>query len=927
MTDITPIVASTSPLSSNSVLGGSKKAAKAESQFSDMLNFVQTTSSSKNTVQMAAAYKTVALSMTGKDTSQQNNDVQNTSKITAAALQKTADTMAGKNNTSSLQGKNTPQLKNTKTTNLVNSTSSDEKDEDQEDDASSSSSSEENIPLVKAMPQDSADLLASVGVHVENEEDSETSGASDSWLSAKEDDAAQGAIALVKAANYSAIAAPVISKNNNAASSPVDSLTKDEKILDEDSDSKETVSDTISDTSSGDISSLTAALAASPAILTAVQTIIARQNDTSQNAGTEASASMQAVASSSNIATISNAPIAPSGIIQGASVDNEASKTPTVPFAVSMNAAIGNSATLNTSSSIQNSNPQFLIGNDTVSLGTKNISTSDPKTALTLRSDVDQASISTLTSVLKARADSEGSKQPNNDTGDASSLSTLSQRFSVKNTPSAVSTSATNTEPKSLLTTQSVGNGPSFLQSDSINLTVQPAIAQTLASNLTASSSTSPKDVAAAGGNPPTDQTPVSSEQLTDNSAVATATNSVQSAIAQTSASTLSASSTNSPKDVAAAGGNPPTAQSTVSSAQLPDNSAVATASNVPSEISSTQPSEVVSLTAAVANQLQGNGQLKAATHATSRKSNRDTINARDISVSQSDTRQSTDKTATVQTAALSKTENLSSQNSYIGELNSAVATPALGQGAGNSENAVNIATNGTDLRSASVSTHDNTKVAALSDDSTPKTTLTVDSTAPNISSQSANHSFATDVATATSLNISNNTNKIDNNTMISGGVSDNHDQMAVNNQLDLEHQTIWLDQLTRDIAQASGQNTNLTFNLHPDHLGMLHVSLQSGTDGLAVHMTASSEAAQSIIANARHDLVDEARAQGVQITHTQVDLSSQTMSQGSGQSGQQNQQNTDQRFSQSVPTVNNTLNEKPDDDFAEEHKNRARYA
>ncbi|MFT9099432.1 MAG: flagellar hook-length control protein FliK, partial [Zymomonas mobilis subsp. pomaceae] len=154
-----------------------------------------------------------------------------------------------------------------------------------------------------------------------------------------------------------------------------------------------------------------------------------------------------------------------------------------------------------------------------------------------------------------------------------------------------------------------------------------------------------------------------------------------------------------------------------------------------------------------------------------------------------------------------------------------------------------------------------------------------------------------------------------------------NHDQMAVNNQLDLEHQTIWLDQLTRDIAQASGQNTNLTFNLHPDHLGMLHVSLQSGTDGLAVHMTASSEAAQSIIANARHDLVDEARAQGVQITHTQVDLSSQTMSQGSGQSGQQNQQNTDQRFSQSVPTVNNTLNEKPDDDFAEEHKNRARYA
>lgn len=191
------------------------------------------------------------------------------------------------------------------------------------------------------------------------------------------------------------------------------------------------------------------------------------------------------------------------------------------------------------------------------------------------------------------------------------------------------------------------------------------------------------------------------------------------------------------------------------------------------------------------------------------------------------------------------------------------------------------------------------------------------------------NDNFSNAMTLATNIISSNNTINQDSNTIALGGVTPNHDQVNVNNQLDLAHQSLWLDQLTHDIATASGSNSNLTFNLHPDHLGMLHVSIQSAGDGVAVHMTASSEAAQSIIAGARHDLLNEAHAQGVNITDARIDLNSQTMSQQSGQNGQpSHQQMADQqRSTATAPIINNTRNEQPDDDLAEEQKNRARYA
>ncbi|ART94258.1 flagellar hook-length control protein FliK [Zymomonas mobilis subsp. mobilis] len=193
----------------------------------------------------------------------------------------------------------------------------------------------------------------------------------------------------------------------------------------------------------------------------------------------------------------------------------------------------------------------------------------------------------------------------------------------------------------------------------------------------------------------------------------------------------------------------------------------------------------------------------------------------------------------------------------------------------------------------------------------------------------SEKNNFSNVMALAANIVSSNNAVNQDSNTITLGNVMPSQDQVSINNQLDLAHQGLWLDQLTRDIATASGSNSNLTFNLHPDHLGMLHVSIQSAGDGVAVHMTASSEAAQSIIAGARHDLMNEAHAQGVHITDARIDLNSQTMSQQSGQNGQpSHQQMADQqRSAVTAPITNNTRNEQPDDDLAEEQKNRARYA
>lgn len=96
----------------------------------------------------------------------------------------------------------------------------------------------------------------------------------------------------------------------------------------------------------------------------------------------------------------------------------------------------------------------------------------------------------------------------------------------------------------------------------------------------------------------------------------------------------------------------------------------------------------------------------------------------------------------------------------------------------------------------------------------------------------------------------------------------------AMERELDLAHDSEWLDRLARDIARTGNADTPLRFKLHPHTLGHLQVELTQGDHGTSVRLTVETEAARALIADAQPRLAAEARAQGVRLANTEVDLS-----------------------------------------------------
>ena len=96
----------------------------------------------------------------------------------------------------------------------------------------------------------------------------------------------------------------------------------------------------------------------------------------------------------------------------------------------------------------------------------------------------------------------------------------------------------------------------------------------------------------------------------------------------------------------------------------------------------------------------------------------------------------------------------------------------------------------------------------------------------------------------------------------------------APDRTLDLARDSAWLDRLAHDIAQAAGNDGTIRFRLHPQTLGHLSVELSQGEHGTSVRLTADTEQARAILADAQPRLAAEARAQGVRIAETHVDLS-----------------------------------------------------
>jgi flagellar hook-length control protein FliK len=106
--------------------------------------------------------------------------------------------------------------------------------------------------------------------------------------------------------------------------------------------------------------------------------------------------------------------------------------------------------------------------------------------------------------------------------------------------------------------------------------------------------------------------------------------------------------------------------------------------------------------------------------------------------------------------------------------------------------------------------------------------------------------------------------------------------------QLDLAKQGAWLDGLARDIASTGDSSSTLRFQVAPQHLGTVQVEMTRGADGAAVTLTASSESARTMLADARPQLVAEAKAQGIHIANAQVDVSADSRQPGSGSQPEQ---------------------------------------
>lgn len=88
---------------------------------------------------------------------------------------------------------------------------------------------------------------------------------------------------------------------------------------------------------------------------------------------------------------------------------------------------------------------------------------------------------------------------------------------------------------------------------------------------------------------------------------------------------------------------------------------------------------------------------------------------------------------------------------------------------------------------------------------------------------------------------------------------------------LDMGSDTLWIDQLARDIAATKSDDGDISFRLMPRHLGRLDVAMKMGDEGMALKMDTHHEATATIVTAAQAKLVDELRQQGVRVTGAEV--------------------------------------------------------
>jgi len=118
----------------------------------------------------------------------------------------------------------------------------------------------------------------------------------------------------------------------------------------------------------------------------------------------------------------------------------------------------------------------------------------------------------------------------------------------------------------------------------------------------------------------------------------------------------------------------------------------------------------------------------------------------------------------------------------------------------------------------------------------------------------------------------------------------------SIDRHLDLARDNQWLDRLARDISQAANHQGHLKFQLNPEHLGALTVEIANSAAGTAIRMTADSDQARAIIADAQPRLIAEVRAQGLRVAESHVDLNQHGNGGSAFAQGQQRQSSEDHK-------------------------------
>jgi len=130
----------------------------------------------------------------------------------------------------------------------------------------------------------------------------------------------------------------------------------------------------------------------------------------------------------------------------------------------------------------------------------------------------------------------------------------------------------------------------------------------------------------------------------------------------------------------------------------------------------------------------------------------------------------------------------------------------------------------------------------------------------------------------------------------ISRAVTDVHAKgdTIVEQTLTVARDGAWLDKLAHDIASA-GSGNDLHFKLEPQNLGALSVAIRQGDDGASIRLTADNQTTRDMLVDAQPKLVAEARAQGLKVSDTQIDVRqdhNHSQNQSSGQDAQRWAQN-----------------------------------